>query len=193
MKLLSFLAIALTCTTMSAIAEERQLDYTMNASLAGFQHKKWSSEPSEEPEPEKKYDYSIGFGGWSRHNTGDKPNRFKEQNPILEFDVWLDYEVMGGRPFIGYGHVFKNSRRGTADMLLAANQWKLIRGPYFDLCGGLGAMHIKYTDPNPKPGKPSSMRGTVPLAYLCLEKGPVSARFIPLGKDVLFMYFVYSF
>lgn len=145
--------------------------------------------------PEKKYDYSIGVGGWSKHDTHGKPNPFKEQNPIIEFDVLFDYSLLGGRPFVGYAHVFKNSRKGTADLLILANHWKLIRGPYVDMCAGAGVMRARYTDPDLRgdPREPRAMSGTLPFFYLCLEKGPVSMRFVPLGKDVMFMYFIYSF
>ncbi len=142
---------------------------------------------------EERYNFSIGFGGWSDHNTHGKPNRFKQQNPVLEFDIWLDTDFLGGRPFIGYAHVFTNSNRGTVDWLMIANQWKLIRGKDIDLCGGIGAAHVRYTYPNTRPGKQSKITGNLPVAYLCLEKGPISARFVPLGKDILFMYFVYSY
>lgn len=174
-------------------------DYRLLPTLsekAVAQNKLYEIMPELKPEPkqakEEKYNYSLGIGGLSRHNTHGEPNNFKEQNPHLEFNYWLDYSIFGGRPFIGIAHTFANSRRGTSDMIVAAIQWKLVPGPYLDLCGGLGGVRMKYRDGNPKPGKPSSITETVPVAYLCLEKGPVSARFVPLGKDILFMYFVYS-
>ena len=174
-----------------------QLDYTLHTketpkalSELGYHYKKVA--PQDEV-VEERYNYSIGVGGWSRHDTGGKPNRFKEQNPMVEFDILLDYELLGGRPLVGYNHVFKNSRRGKTDIVFVANQWKLVPGEYVDLCGGLGVMRARYTDPTAKPGKKNSLTENLPLLYLCLEKGPVSLRVTPLGKNVYFMYFIYSF
>ncbi len=142
---------------------------------------------------EKEKQFSISLGGWSRHNTHGKVNRFKEQNPYIGIDIWMNIRLLGGRPFIGYGHVFINSNKGTVDLLMAANEWILVRGKYVDLTGGLGGAYVRYTYPKERKGKPRAVSGMVPMAYLALEKGPVSVRVLPLGKDIIFMYLVYSY
>lgn len=141
----------------------------------------------------KKINYSIGIGGWSHHDTSNKSNKFNQKNPYLEIDIWLDYNILGGRPFIGYGHVFNNSRNGTTDILFIANQWKLISGRYIDLCGGVGAARARYTVANVPASLPNSITGNTPFGYLCLEKQNFAVRFVPLGKNATFVYLVYSF
>lgn len=186
-----------------AFAQEKPLNLEMRTVWNTRQITQYDSgkrDPEPQSKKEERYDYSIGFGGWSNHKKKGKCRKgqcitYAETNPTIEFDVWLNYELLGGRPFVGYGHVFKNSNRGTTDWVLAANHWKLIRGEYVDLAGGLGAMKAWYSVPKNlvKPGKPHRVSEYLPVVYVGLEKGPLSMRFVPLGKDILFMYLIYSF
>lgn len=193
----------LASVAFCAYAQEKPLDLELKMGWS-MRHTKLYESGRQEPEPrsdkEDKYDYSIGFGGWSNHKKKTKCIKkycydYRETNPTIEFDVWLDVELLGGRPFAGYGHVFDNSNRGTTDWVIAANQWKLVRGEYVDLIGGLGAMKAWYSVPKQlvKPGKPHRISKNLPVVYVGLEKGPFAMRFVPLGKDILFMYLIYSF
>lgn len=140
---------------------------------------------------------SIGFGGRSEHDTGNRPNLYNEVNPNVEVNFSPRFKVFGGRPVVGVGRVFDNSRKGTTDYVFVANEWQLVRGEYMNLCGGVGAMYAKYRDGIAKPGKRSSVEGGVPLVYGCVEfnKSPLqdlSVRVVPLGKDIIFYHFVYT-
>ncbi len=151
--------------------------------------------------------FSVGFGGWSDHKNKLMCRTVKglpfclakrETNPTIEVDLWLPFEVWGSQPFVGYGHIFENSNRGTTDWLILATQWKLHQGEYLNLCGGAGVLRARYAVPQYLvPGKRNSEKATLPALYLCLEKEQVdhtiSMRLVPLGKDILFMYMVFTF
>ncbi len=139
---------------------------------------------------------SFSFGGWSSHETGNKPNFFNQVNPTLGIDIWYPGTFLWGKPFIGFGHIFQNSRRGSTSYFTLANEWKLVSGKYVDLCGGVGIMHLKYRDGMAKPGKRSIAEGEIPLVYGCLDfnQYPIknfSVRVVPLGSKITYFYLIY--
>ncbi len=147
--------------------------------------------------PSKNFSYSIGFGGWSHHNTGNKPNIFNEVNPTLELDILANFRLFGGRPLVGIGRTFENSRNGSTDFAFAANQWTIARGKYADLCVGGGILHAKYRDGRAKPGGRTFVEGAVPLIYSCLEFNDpslrnFSVRAIHLSSKITLVYLVHS-
>jgi hypothetical protein len=169
-------------------------------SLQDEANKQLASIPSEEsadevPLPKQPRNISVGFGGWSHHETGNKPNLFNQENPTLELDIWLPVTFIGGQPFVGTGRVFKNSRNGATDYFTIANEWKLLSGKYIDLCGGVGVTYAKYRDKMAKPGKRRVAEGEVPLLYGCIDFNQYSLRdysirIVPLGSKITYLYLV---
>jgi hypothetical protein len=155
-----------------------------------------SEEPANEiPPPRQHRSVSVGFGGWSDHQTGNKPNLFNQENPTLELDIWLPVTFLGGQPFVGAGRVFKNSRNGATDYFTIANEWKLLSGKHVDLCGGVGAVYAKYRDEMAKPGKRRVAEGEVPLLYGCIDFNHYllrnySIRVVPLGSKITYLHLV---
>jgi hypothetical protein len=204
--------IAFAAISFGAIAQENEkqklLNYDMvpiknpvSMSLAEMARNNFPQEVNKasagEENPRKDFDYSIGFGGWSHHNTGNRPNTFNEVNPTLELDVWTNFRLLGGRPLVGVGRTLENSKNGSTDFAFAANQWTVARGEYANLCVGGGAMYAKYRDGRAKPGNRASVEGVVPLAYGCLEFNDprirnFSIRAIYLGSKITLVYLVYS-
>ncbi len=138
---------------------------------------------------------SIGFGGWSRHET-TKPNLNNEKNPTLDltFRPWcLEEKLLGGRPFVSIGRTFENSRYGYTNFLSLGNEWDVVSGEYVGLSLGGGVIHLRYEDARAKPGKQRFLEGTAPLMYgsLDFKKIPFSVRVIPLGGNIIFVNIVY--
>jgi hypothetical protein len=141
---------------------------------------------------------SLGFGGWSDHDTKGKPNANNEVNTTLDLTYHpygREENFLGGRPFIGFGRIFKNSRFGQTDYVSIGNEWSLINGKYLGFSLGAGFTHLRYEDAVAKIGKKKFLEGTLPLVYASLDfqEVPISIRVIPLGKDIVFCYLLLNF
>lgn len=139
--------------------------------------------------PEKFYDYSISYNCRSRHDTGEKPNKFNQKNNCVGITKHFDWKFLGLQPYITYLHVFENSREGKMVIKGPGVEACWLEGPYFDTCPGLTYARVDYEDG----WKGRKTHGNVPIPHVAFKRGEHSVVFEMLGKDAIGIYLRTSF
>lgn len=129
----------------------------------------------------------LYIGGFSHHDTGGKPNTNKEENFGLGGAITTEQSFYGVRPIVQGMHVFKNSKKGTTDVLGLGLEACI--ESTIDLCGSVSRVYATATDP--RKNRRVSAWGYMPTVGL--GKGNYRIYATLMAPKVYYVYFAIGF
>lgn len=140
----------------------------------------WILEAAPDEPPEKFYRHAVNYGCHSRHDTGNKPNMFNQNNTCVGYMLFGEEKVFGIRPFITVRRVLENSREGKMDIVGVGGEACPAPDSRITVCFGAAIVRVRYEDA----WKSRTIYATGIIPHFALEHGRHAIVIEILGENV---------